>query len=540
MSGTAAEQLDESIESGGSAGIAGRAQGAQAAEDAEAERGRRAALKAGALAVAGLLLPSLAGAQGARRKGPGSDVPRPFGTPATLSLDPIDPTAAWVSPELRLVRRITMGLTDAEGQRARQLGYEGYLDYHLAADQIDDGAVTQYVATTWSYTTQNGDALYNIEQGTLQTQLTNAAIYRSAFSTRQLKERLVEFWTDHFNIDIQKVGYLKVLDDRDVVRQYAMTTFPQLLRASAHSPAMLSYLDQTISRRGSPNQNYAREIMELHTLGVNGGYTQNDVAELSRVLTGWTIAGRGVFTFDPNLHDYGAKTVLGITIPATTQASVGAAAQNEGEGIINVLVAHVSTATFVSQKMLRYFLRYDPTDEQVAQVASVYLTTGGDIKSMLRAVLSRQNVMSAPAKFKRPYHYVVSAVRALAPTVANVSTLAGQISVAGQAPYTYDTPDGYPDSAEYWSGNILPRWNSASFLANANSASSVQFNVTPFMTPATPSAIVGAIDRACFGGEMPQRLRDELVAYVSVNPTSTTRVRETIGLALSSSTFQYF
>lgn len=523
MSGIAREQMTEPVESAGSA-----------------ERGRRAALKAGALAVAGLLLPSLARAQGAKRKGPGTDVPHPFGTNAYLGLDSIDPTAAWLSPELRLVRRITMGLTDAEGQRARQLGYEDYLEYHLAVDQIDDSAVTQYVATTYPYTTQNGDALYNIELGTLQTQLTNAAIYRSAFSTRQLKERLVEFWTDHLNIDIQKVGYLKVMDDRDVVRQYAMTTFPQLLRASAHSPAMLSYLDQTISRRGSPNQNYAREIMELHTLGVNGGYTQNDVAELSRVLTGWTIAGRGNFTFDPNIHDYGAKTVLGINIPATTQASVGAAAQNEGEGIITMLVGHLSTALFVSRKMLRHFLRYDPTDEQVTQVASVYLTTGGDIKSMLRSVLSRQNVMSAPAKFKRPYHYVVSAVRALAPTVANVSTIAGQISVAGQAPFTYDTPDGYPDRAEYWSGNILPRWNYASFIANANAASSVQFNVTPFMTPAVPSAIVSAIDRACFGGEMPQRLKDELVAYVAVNPTSTTRVRETIGLALSSSTFQYF
>lgn len=509
-------------------------------EAAELENGRRTALKAGALAIAGLLVPGLAGAQGVRRRPPPSQPPHPFGTDVSIDLDSIDPAAAWTSPELRLVRRITMGLNDAEAQRARQMGYNAYLEYHLAADSIDDSAVTQYVATTYPYTTQNGDALYNIELGPLQTQLTNATIYRSAFSARQLKERLVEFWSDHFNIDIQKVRYLKLMDDRDVVRQYAMTTFPQLLRASAHSPAMLAYLDQNISRRGSPNENYAREIMELHTLGVNGGYTQTDVSELARVLTGWTIAGRGNFTFDPNIHDYAAKTVLGINIPATTQASVGAAALNEGETIINLLVGHLSTALFVSRKMLRYFLRYDPTDEQVTQVASVYLTTGGDIKSMLRAVLSRQNVMSAPAKFKRPYHYVVSAVRALAPTVANVSSLAGQISVAGQAPFTFDTPDGYPDSAEYWSGNILPRWNYASFIANANSTTTVRFDVTPFMAVPTPAGIVSAIDRACFGGEMMQRLRDELTAYVSVNPTSTTRVRETIGLALSSSTFQYF
>ena len=113
-----------------------------------------------------------------------------------------------------------------------------------------------------------------------------------------------------------KVGYLLVADQRDVIRANALGKFPDLLKASAHSPSMMAYLDQNASRNTAPNQNYAREIMELHTLGVDGGYTQDDVAELSRVLTGWTIQGRGDFTFNPAIHDWGAKTVLGVTIPA--------------------------------------------------------------------------------------------------------------------------------------------------------------------------------------------------------------------------------
>jgi uncharacterized protein (DUF1800 family) len=449
----------------------------------EPVRDRRAALKAGALAVAGLIVPGLAHAQGVRKKGP----PLPSGrTPPspgqTLNLDRIDPTAAWLSPNLRLARRITMGLSDAEAQAARPMTYDAYLEYHLAADAIDDSAVDQYVATNFPYTALGVDALYNLDVGTVQQQLTNAMIYRSAFSARQLKERLVEFWSDHLNIEMEKVGYLRVVDDHDVIRQYAMTSFPQLLRASAHSPAMLTYLDQILSNKGAPNQNYAREIMELHTLGVNGGYTQTDVSELARVLTGWTISGHGNFTFSPNIHDYGSKTVLGITIPASSQATTGMGAQNEGETMLNVLASSPSTASFVSSKMLRYFLRYDPSAAQIAAVAGVYMSTGGDIKSMLRAVLSQQNLMTAPAKTKRPYHYIVSGVRALAASVANVSVIASQIANAGQAPFTWSTPDGFPDNAQYWAGNILPKWNYASFIANANAANSVQVNVAPFMT----------------------------------------------------------
>ena len=515
---------------------------ATGADEVLAQRGdRRSLLKVGAAAVAGMMLPSIAGAQ-VRTKGPGGTggrTPQPQGT---MPRPPgIDPTLNWTSAPLRLARRITMGLTDAEAARATSMGYARYLEYHLATDAIDDSAVDKYVATTFPLLSQDVNTIYNADNGVLQNQISYSGMYRGALSARPLKERLVEFWSDHFNIAYSKVGYLKVIDDRDVIRANAMTTFPQLLKASAHSAAMLGYLDQNTSNKNSPNQNYAREIMELHTLGVNGGYTQTDVAELSRVLTGWTLAGRGTFTFNAALHDYGAKTVIGTVIPAASTAT-GAAAQQEGETMLNVLVAHPSTATFISTKMLMYFLRYDPSPAQIAEVAAVYSSSGGDIKAMLRTVLSQQNLMAAPAMFKRPYHMIISALRSLAPnvTVTNIAGIAGQINAAGQYPFTWQTPDGFPTSLEYWSGNMLPRWNAASFVSNRNDAASIQFNVTPFMTPATPAAIVSQIDKYIFGGEITQRLRDELTTYITTTPTSATRVRETIALAMASSPFQYY
>jgi uncharacterized protein (DUF1800 family) len=503
---------------------------------------RRSIVKAGAALLAGMIAPAIARAQGIRGVPTGPPIRRPTTLPPQIPRPQgIDPAAAWASPELRLARRISFGPNVVEAARAKALGYAQYLEYQLAPDAIDDSATDAFVAANFPVLAEDLATLFAADATTVQNQLTWATIYQSAFSTRQLHQRLVEFWSDHFNISMEKVGYLKVVDDLTVIRQYAMTTFPQLLKASAHSPAMLLYLDQTMSQKAAPNQNYAREIMELHTLGVNGGYTQTDVAELSRVLTGWTIAGKGTFTFNASQHDYGSKTVLGVNVPATAPAT-GAAAQAEGEGMLNVLSVHPSTASFISTKMLQYFLRYDPTPAQVAAVAQVYANTGGDIKSMLREVLSLDNVLSAPAKFKRPYHLIMSAVRALAPSVtaSGVSSLLGQVVTTGQQPFTWLTPDGFPDSIEYWSGNMLTRWNYATFVSNANSAATVQFNVAPFMTTPTAPAIVAAIDAALFMGEMPPRLAGELTTYVSTNPNSTSVVRETIGLALSSAAFQYF
>ena len=165
----------------------------------------------------------------------------------------IDPVEEWENWALRLARRVTLGLTPEEAQRARALGYDGYLEYQLDHESIDDSAVESFVATKWPNLALPGTALYQLSAGTLQQHLQEAALYRAAFSKRQLYQRMVELWSDHFNIAISKVGYLKLLDDRDVIRKHALGSFPALLKASTKSAAMLVYLDQNISRRQSPN-----------------------------------------------------------------------------------------------------------------------------------------------------------------------------------------------------------------------------------------------------------------------------------------------
>ena len=176
---------------------------------------------------------------------------------------------------------------------------------------------------------------------------------------------------------------------------------------------MMAYLDQNASRKSAPNQNYAREIMELHTLGVDGGYTQDDVAELSRVLTGWTIQGRGdVRRSTRRFTTRARKTVLGMTIHA---GITGAAGINEGEQMLDLLVNHPSTARFIATKMLKWLLDPNPSDAQIATVASVYKATGGDIKAMIRVILNDAWLPAAPMKLKRPFHFVASSLRSTNP-----------------------------------------------------------------------------------------------------------------------------
>ena len=500
------------------------------AEDAVERPSRRHFfLGAAAVATAALVPARKAKAQRIQRPRPGI-MSRP-GAPPAVSNDTL----------LRLVNRITLGVTEDEVKRAKAMGFTRYLDYHLKHTAIPNAATDTWVRTNCPTLSQDGATIYAVNSGTLATELWNGTVYRAAFSNRQLYERMVEFWTDHFNIDFDKVGYLKTLDDRDVIRKHALGKFPDLLKASAHSPAMLEYLDNTRSRGKNTNQNYAREIMELHTLGVDGGYTQNDVAELSRILTGWTIQGRGNFAFDPTGHDFTGKTFLGSDFPAQA-SSVGAAAVQEGERAIDMLLAHPNTAKFISKKMIRWLLRYDPSDSLVDSIAQVYTKTKGDIPSMIRAILTPANLTAAPLKLKRPYHYLVSSLRATRPTIRSMNQLANrQLVLLGQPLFLWDTPDGYPDNMDFWAGTILPRWNFASYLTSQSSATGeVMFDVTALVALGAPAAVAAQIEKMVFGGEMPAALEAELTQYLSAATVTAARVREAVSLALSSTAFQWY
>jgi uncharacterized protein (DUF1800 family) len=501
---------------------------------------RRSFFFLGALAAASLL-PRRAAAQGTRKPEPRRVRPpafdeSAFGTvlPETMAMAP----ASWGSPTMRLVRRATMGLNSAETTVARSIGYQGWLQRQLNYTRLDDRAVETRVAALWPLLAQTPEQLFAANATTVRAQLQEATLYRAIVSPRQLYERMVEFWSDHFNIQILKVGYLKVLDDRDVIRRHAMGNFRDLVHASARSAAMLVYLDQNISRVGRPNENYARELMELHTVGVDGGYTQSDVSELARVLTGWTTAGRGGFNFDPTGHDWGQKVVMGMTIPAGSPA-VGAAGVREGEQVIDMLVDHPATARFISTKLLRWLLTPEPSEAQVTTVASAFRASRGDIRTVVRAVLNEGWLMQAPLKYKRPFHFMASALRGVDARITSMAAMNTQLNTVGQPLFLWETPDGYPDQLEYWAGNILPRWNLASNVSTLRSSTTIYVDHVPYLQ-GTADACIDAIDQGLFGGEMPLGTRTALLEYLRAGTLGETRVRETLALAMSCNAFQWY
>ncbi len=439
-----------------------------------------------------------------------------------------------------LVNHITMGFTEAELALAQSLGYNGYLDYQLNYEAIDDSQLEAALSVYTTLTMQPYE-LYQLQPGAVVRELREAAVLRAVFSRRQLHERMVEFWTDHLNIDINDgdARFLKTVDDRDVIRPHALGAFPDLLHASAHSPAMLYYLDNFTSAAGNPNENYARELLELHTLGVDGGYTQQDVEEVARCFTGWGLYGRGAgqltgtFRYNNNLHDNGAKHVLGYDIPA-------GGGYNDGLIVLDILADHPSTAQFVARKMTHWLLRYDPPQALVDSVAATYTATSGDIRAMVRTIFNNYAVGSAAPKYKRPFHLMASALRATSATMTNPRGLFGYLAATGQLPYNWSSPDGYPDSLDHWVGLILPRWSfGASLLAGQINGNAVDINAL-LGSANTADAVVDRIDTALFGGEMPPADKDRIREYLLPDPPTVTRKREAVGLAIGSPGFQWY
>jgi len=445
--------------------------------------------------------------------------------------------------ELKLVRRITNGLTPEEMASVYAYGYNGYIDLQLNPSAIDDSACDNRLApyTTIGLPTPQ---LYALDSNTVQTQVIESTILRAIYSKRQLFERMVEFWTDHFNTDINTVGILKTADVRDVLRGNALGTFPEMLVAQAKSPAMINRLNNQQNSRTAPNQNYAREVMELHTLGVTGGYTQQDIVEIARCFTGWRYitttgdANRGTFFFNQNVHDTGTKLVLGNSIAGAT----GSAGVNEGLTVLRILADHPSTHRYVSTKLLHWFIDYEPSDALVTDVAEVFRQSGGEIKTVVRRVLAFDNVRWAPPLFKRPFHLVVSGLRAMNANMTRYDSLRFTwLSGMGQIPFTWNPPNGYPHSFEYWGTLVLPRWNFAFSLGIPGSVGGASIDTTALLAGAnTAQRIADRIDLLVFGGEMPAADKTALVTYLRPDPPTTTRIRDAFGLAMASPGFQWY
>jgi uncharacterized protein (DUF1800 family) len=371
--------------------------------------------------------------------------------------------------------------------------------------------------------------------------LGEALLYRAINSNRQLRERMVEFWLDHFNVHMDKVGgWLLAPYERDVIRAHALGTFPDLLRAVAHSPAMLVYLDNTENFGDFGNINYARELLELHSLGVNGGYTAADIRNVQRCFSGWNMVWNpghpthGTFVFYNWGHAGGTKTVLGQTI--------NAGGKGDGDAVLNILASHPSTAQFIARKLCRFFLSYEPSQTLVDQVASEYMNTSGSIPAMLRRILTQTNVMATPAKHKRPYHLMMGAMRSLRASFDGEqwSLRYEHLAQAGQLPYNWAPPDGYPDKLSFWSSLILPRWNFALMIPQSYVWGS-SVNLPSLLGGAnTPQTITAKINELLFLGEMNAMDRDDVQQFLAAQTITEKRIQAAFAIAIASNSFQWY
>ena len=414
----------------------------------------------------------------------------------------------------------------------------------------------------------------------LTGELQMSRILRAVYSERQLQEVMVDFWTNHFNVFAGKGAdrWLLISYDRDTIRPHTLGKFYDLLLADAQSPAMLFYLDnfQSVSpdaqlgpqqrpgairpvdprlltmsnnplqqrpqqqRRGI-NENYARELMELHTLGVDGGYTQKDVQEVARCFTGWTIfAPRGAgaaaqaitngrladrlrtdagkFFFNPRAHDDGEKIVLGHKIPAGGGAK-------DGLMVLDIVAHHPATAKFIATKLVRHFVSDDPPPALVDRVAQTFLKTDGDIREVLKAIFSSPEFNSADAyraKVKRPFELAISAVRTLGADTNGGPQMHQWIARMGQPLYGFQTPNGYSDVAENWvnTGALLERMNFALSLVS-NRIPGTRVDLSRFVGDMRTG---GSVDKAklldrfvtlIVGGDISPKTRETLLKQLS-------------------------
>lgn len=372
-------------------------------------------------------------------------------------------------PNLRLANRVGFGPTPGQTAEIAAMGRKEFVRKQLQADLPEEPYVT-FMLNRMDALVLDSATLRDLPENYVLSQLQQAAILQAVYSPNQLRERMVDLWTNHFNIYARKAegAYKKPADDLKVVRQHALGRFSDLLAASAKSPAMLVYLDAQENHKGVPNENYARELLELHTLGVDGGYTYQDIKELARCLTGWTVEDRflrpvGTWRFDPDSHDDGPKNVLGHRIPA-------GCGEKDVKIVLDILARHPSTARFVARKICRHFLG-DEASTWTETLATIYRQSEtsdgiGEIKAMLEPLLISDDLIEGPPVLKRPFDFTVSALRILNADTDGGKPIQEHLDKMGQPLYQWPMPDGYPDKTAAWTGSLLGRWNFALALAH--------------------------------------------------------------------------
>jgi len=426
----------------------------------------------------------------------------------------------------------------------------------------------------------------NNPQQVIAAELIQGKLLRATYSERQLQEVMADFWFNHFNVFIGKGAdrYLLTSYERDVIRPHAMGKFEDLLVATAQSPAMLFYLDNWLSvgpnsafangigkrgykrwrkrnrngaplkqakgKRGGLNENYGRELMELHTLGVNGGYTQQDVTEVARVFTGWTLKQPkqgGGFTFEDRMHEPGDKIVLGHRIKPN--------GQKEGREILHLLARHPSTAKFVCSKLAMRFVSDNPPPALVDRMAQTFLKKDGDIREVLKTMLRSPEFWSADdyrAKVKTPLEFVVSALRATGAEITDAVPVARQLQNMGMPLYGMQPPTGYSMKAEAWvnSAALLGRMNFALALTGGK-MKGVQVDADRVLgtnrAQRDPQQTLAVLENSLLAGDVSKQTHDTIAAQLEDpnvsqrrldDPARPPNVSAIAGLLLGSPEFQ--
>ncbi|MDE1928008.1 MAG: DUF1800 domain-containing protein, partial [Burkholderiales bacterium] len=410
----------------------------------------------------------------------------------------------------RLANRVSWGASDAELRRVRELGPEGYVQRQLRAQVgalppsvqagIDalaisrrtpldlwreiDAAHRAGLARPGLDERKAAQQAFQRALNGLARQTASRQLLRSIYAPNQLLEQMQWFWFNHFNVHQYKANIRVLLADYEeqAIRPHALGRFRDLVGAVTRHPAMLRYLDNERNARGHLNENHARELLELHTLGVDGGYSQGDVQEMARVLTGHGVnfsdrvprlrralqplyVRAGIYEFNPQRHDFGPKTLLGRRI-----APRGAAELDE---VLDHVVAQPACARFVCRKIARHLLADEPPPAVVDAMTAAWARSGGHIAEVLGALLRRREfVAPGPLKFKDPVHYVISAVRACygERVIRDARPLLGWLNRMGEGLYNRPTPDGYPDGAASWdsSGQLAARLDIAHALGSGS------------------------------------------------------------------------
>ena len=418
-----------------------------------------------------------------------------------------------------ILNRLTFGPRSGDVDRVRAMGLSSWIDQQLHPELIDDSAAVALLAPL---DTPPGSVdpreLRRFARQQIQL-LAGEKILRATYSERQLQEVLVDFWFNHFNVYAGKGRTAEYLAEyeRAVIRPHVLDHFRDLLEADAKSPAMLFYLDNWLSadpnaserieqmraerranvfsrrpfgrfgrrvpavprpqanQAGNPpqakkrvrglNENYGRELLELHTLGVDGGYTQKDVIEVARAFTGWTIDRDGTFRFVAALHDPGDKVVLGHKIKA--------GGIDDGEKVLDIVASHPATAHHIAYQLAQRLVADEPSSALVDRAAARFQATGGDLREVVRTIVTSPEFLDASArdaKFKTPFALVVSAIRSTGATVSDARVLVQTLQQMGEPLYMCQPPTGYHNTADAWisAGGLVSRMNFATRVASGN------------------------------------------------------------------------